>query len=302
MLLAERRKALIAALVAALVLALPGVALAHEDEAATGTDEKVSAESAETVEAEETESPEPAEVLSTLPVLGSGLNITIGRDEEGGISSIALDPDTATIVKEGDHRVVFLLEDGNTEVVVKSGKGYVQTTVRADATADVTGDGSWSADVFGNGLVTVPYNIAFDGITPIISVGSVIAPDGVAAEVGEVKTKTSDDADKAYSKVKIALASGEETAVVSLKAKVYVNDEGDTKVKVSATLISRDRVKCRNGDGFRRDRDDRDGDRWDGRGHDRGGDRDWGDKDKDHHRGDHDGSGDDDTGGDGGGG
>lgn len=245
-LLAERRKPLIAALVAVMVLALPGVALANDNKDTTTTDGGATTESVAT--------PEPAQVISTLPVLGAGLEITLGRDDQGTITSIALDP-TATVVEEGDHRVVFLMEDGNTEVVVKSAKGFVQTTVRADATDKVAGDGAWSADVFGNGLITVPYSISFDGITPIISVGSVTTPGDVTAEVGEVKTKTSDDADKAFSKVRIRLTSGDQTATLSLKAKVYVDDEGATKVKVSATLSSRDRVRCH--DGERHDGDGR---------------------------------------------
>ncbi|MGB8360435.1 MAG: hypothetical protein WCE80_03470 [Acidimicrobiia bacterium] len=231
--LARRRKPLIATLAAAMVLTLPGVALAH-DTTDTTTD---------TAATEEVPTPEPTEVLSTLPVLGAGLNITIGRDDQGAISSIALDPDTATVLKEGDHRVIFLLADGNTQVVVKSGKGFVQTTVRGDAT-NVGGDGAWSADVFGNGLVTVPYNVSFDGTTPTMSVGAVTVPGGVTAEVGDPKTKTSDDADKAYTKVKVKLTFGDQTATLSLKAKTYVDDEGATKVKVSATLSSRDRVNC----------------------------------------------------------
>jgi hypothetical protein len=245
-LFAERRRTLIAALVAVMVLTLPGIALAQDDKDTTTTVDDVTATTTEEEPtAEVADIPEPSEVLSMLPVLGAGLNITVGRDDEGVISSIALDPDTATVVKESDHRVVFLLSDGNTEVVVKSGKGFVQTTVRANATEDASGDGAWSADVFGNGLVTVPYSVSFDGITPTIEVGSVTTPDDVTAEVGEVKTKISDDADKAYSKVRIALTSGDQTATLSLKAKVYVNDEGETKVKVSATLSSRDRVNCR---------------------------------------------------------
>jgi len=278
--IAERRRALFAALVAVLVLTLPGIALARD-----GKDKSTDERAEQTTE--KGEAPEPAEVLSTLPVLGAGLNITIGRDEEGAIASIALDPDTATIVKESDHYVVFLLEDGDTKVLVKSGKGYVQTSVRADDTADVAGDGAWSADVFGSGDIVVPYSTAFDGITPTITLGAITVPDGVTAEVGEPWAKTSDDADKAYAKVKVELASDDQKAVLSLTAKTYVNDEGETKVEVSATLSSRDRVKCRNGRW--RDWDDRRGDRdWDSRR--------W-DHERDHRRGDRDRHRDRDSGG-----
>ncbi len=275
----ERRRMLIAALVAAIVMALPGVAFAN-DGADTKTDEETTTE--------ETPAPEPTEVLSTLPVLGSGLNITITRGDGGTIESVALDPDTATITKESDHRVVFLLEDGNTEVVVKSGKGYVKTTVKADDVADVAGDGAWAADIFGNGQVVVPYNVSFDGITPTITLGTMTLPEGVTADVGEAKVKTSEDANKAYAKVRVKFTSGDQTAVLSLKAKVFVNDEGQTKVKVSATLSSRDRGKCGDGHHDRSHRGDGEGR------HHRGDGR-----DGDGRHGDHDGGGDSSGGGNG---
>ncbi|HVR77208.1 MAG TPA: hypothetical protein VMS99_02330 [Acidimicrobiia bacterium] len=245
----ERKSTLIACLTLATVVALPSMALAEDDKttptetgttdsAATGADHQVS------------------EVLTTLPVLGTGLSLTITRDETGAIASVGLDPaDAATVIKEKDHKVVFLLSDEDTVVVVKARGGSVRTKVKADATADVTGPGSWSADVFGNGIVTIPYTVTFDGITPTITIGEVIAPDGVIAEVDEAKTRTSDDGDKSFYKVKVKLTSDDERAKVTFVAKVSVNDEGESKVRLAVDLKSYDRFKDRDDD--RRDQRDR---------------------------------------------
>jgi hypothetical protein len=286
----------------AVLLALPGMARAGD------SDEASEDKTTTTTTPESTSTTHQVnEVVQTLPVLGSGLGVTITRDPEtGAITVVGLDD--ATIVKEKDHKIVFLLGDGETEVVVKAKAGFVQTKVKAKATADVTGPGSWSADVFGNGVVTIPYNVTFDGNTPNIAIGDITAPSGVTADVGDPKLKASEDGDKAYFKVKVRLTSGEETAKVSFVAKVRVDDDGELKVALSVSLSSHDRVKCWDGDD---ERDDRDHDRW--RDGDDDGDRDgrWRDRDRDDddRDGDRDGDWDDDhdsdrdsDGGDGGGG
>jgi hypothetical protein len=283
----------------AVLLALPGMARAGDSDEST-EEETVTTTAPESA----TTTHQVNEVVQTLPVLGSGLGVTITRDPEtGAITVVGLDD--ATIVKEKDHKIVFLLGDGETEVVVKAKGGFVQTKVKANATADVTGPGSWSADVFGNGVITIPYNVTFDGNTPNIAIGDITLPPGVTAEVGDPKVKTSDDGDKFYFKVKVKLTSGEEKAKVSFVAKVRVDDEGEMRVALSISLASGHRAK--HWDDDRRDggeRGDRDHDKW----RDGDGDRDgrWGDRhDHDHdgdRDGDHDGDRDGDDGDGGGGG
>lgn len=245
-----RRKALTWCLALAVILVTPGVAVAGEDKA---DPEEVAVTEPESAVAEH----ELTEVLSSLPVLGTGLNVTITRGEDGEISAVALDPaDGSTVVKENDHKMVFLLGDGETEVVVKVRRNTIQTQVKADATADVTGPGSWSADVFGNGVVTIPYTVSFEGNAPIITLGEIVTPEGVTAEVGEPKAHVSDEGDKAFYKVKVRLASGEESAKVTLVAKTYVDDDGEVKVRFAVSVSDRSRHK-------HWDDDDDDRRRWD---------------------------------------
>lgn len=294
----DRRKTLIVSLALAVFMGLPAVAQAEDAEK----------ESSDDTATTETTIPEHqiTEVLSTLPVLGSGLNVTITRDDTGHIASVGLDPaDGATTIKETEHKVVFLLGDGDTVVVVKARGGVVQTKVKADATADVTGPGTWSADVFGTGPVTIPYEVSFEGNIPTVTIGDIIAPDGVTAEVGEPKSDIDDDGDEAFYKVKVRLSSGEDTAKVSVAVKTDVDDDGEVKVRLSVTLSTRDRHKDwddddhdRRGDRWDRDDDDDDDDDHDRRGDsdDRDDDDDHDDRDDDDNRGE---GGDDDGGGDG---
>jgi hypothetical protein len=265
-----RRKALTLCLALAVILVTPGVALAGGDKA---NPEENAVTEPESAVAEH----EITEVLSSLPVLGTGLNVTITRGEDGEIAAVALDPaDGSTVVKESDHKMVFLLGDGDTEVVVKVRRNTIQTQVKADATADVTGPGSWSADVFGNGAVTIPYTVSFEGNAPIITLGEIVTPEGVTAEAGEPRAGVSEDGDKAFYKIKVRLASGEESAKVTLVAKTYVDDDGEVKVRFAVSVSDRSRHRHWDDDDDRRD--------WD-----RDDDRDKGDRDDESNRdGDHD--------------
>jgi hypothetical protein len=274
------------------ILVTPGIALAGGDK----DPEENAVTEPETAVAEH----EITEVLSSLPVLGTGLNVTITRGDDGEISAVALDPaDGSTVVKENDHKMVFLLGDGDTQVVVKVRRNTIQTQVKADATADITGPGSWSADVFGNGAVTIPYTVSFEGNAPIITLGEIVTPEGVTAEVGEPKARVSDDGDKAYYKVKVRLASGEERAKVTLVAKTYVDDDGEVKVRFAVSVSDRSRHKHWDGDDDDRRSWDRDDDRHKGDRDDDEGKRDRDDDDQDqsgdqdHDRDDDKGDGDD---------
>jgi hypothetical protein len=282
MTLESKQRVWLTALAVVMAMTIPGVAVAQDSA------EKAPGESA----TEEELSPAELEsVLATLPVLGSGLNVTITRDDGGEIVSVGLDPsEGATQVKDGDHRVVFLIGEDGPKVVVKSARGIVQTEVKADDPADASGDGVWTGDVFGTGAISIPYTVAFDGIIPTITVGEITVPEGVTATIGEPKTKTSDDGDRAVYSVKIALESGDDEALIKLYAKAKVDDEGETRVRVSATLLSMDRAKW----WFDRDRDhdrDRDDDRDRDRDKDRDRDRD--DRDRDDRDRDDDRDGDD---------
>jgi hypothetical protein len=237
----DRRKILIASLAMGAVVALPAIVQAEDAETKPSR-----AEVTEATASENQVSP----VLTTLPVLGSGLSLTIAMDDSGAIDSVGLDPaDGTTTIKDGDHTAVFLLADGSTELIVKASGNSVQTKVKADATADAAGPGSWAADLFGNGVVTIPYTVAFDGNTPSITLGEIVVPAGVIVEVGEAETpRTSDENGLSFYKVSVKLTSGEDCAAVNLEAKTLVSEDGELLVAVSASLSSPSPAQCQPGE------------------------------------------------------
>lgn len=227
----SRRTTWWTALLVVLAMALPAVAQAQETTDET-TDEQV------------TEVPEAASVLATLPVLGSGLNLTIDRNEDGTIASVTLDPsDGTTVEMEEDNKIVILLADGDTELAVKSEDDKVQTKVTADDPADVSGDGVWTGDVFGTGEVSIPYSVSFDGNVPTITVGAVTAPADVTSALTEPEAKASDTGDASSYAIGVQLTSGENQAKVTLATRTKVNEDGETIVVVIVNLIYRDQVE-----------------------------------------------------------
>jgi hypothetical protein len=214
----KKHRLLIPLLAVVVSMAMPGIAQAGDTETATTV-------------------PPVTEVTTSLPLLGTGLTVSLTRDDKGAISEVALDPsEGSTIVKENDHKVVFLLGDGDTKVSVKSAGKVVQTKVRADDPADVTGPGVWTADVFGTGPVVIRYEIGFDGNSPIITIGDIDTPEGVTAEVKDPKIRTGEHF-SSY-RVKVKLTTEGAKATVAFKASTHVDDEGQTKVRLEVTLIS----------------------------------------------------------------
>lgn len=218
---------------------------------------------------DESDRPDPVtvtDVTSTLPVLGAGLtvSITIGED---GVSEVAFDPAAGEVVKSNDHKVKFEMEDGETTVVVHAGKRGARTTVRTNSLDNVSGPGVWSADVFGNGVVTVAYDVGADADgAPLLTVGDVTAPDGVTVEVTD-RTKVGDSSKRSGAMVR--LTSGDQTATVWLKVAVHTLEDGTERASLSVGIwpgrrqhLADDHPGNRRGhDGERDQVRDRDGDR-----------------------------------------
>lgn len=170
---------------------------------------------------------------TTLPVLGSQLAVTVTMNESGAIDSVALDRD-ATVVREGDHRVVYELADG-AYVLVKAGPHRVTAKVRGDSVDDVTGPGSWSADVFGNGDVVISYRVGTDDAgNPTVSVERVTPPSGVEFEIGEAKSRSSER--RARAKQVVMLSLGEDNARVVFAVSLKQRGDGTSKVSLAVSL------------------------------------------------------------------
>lgn len=156
------RSGIAASVFLGLVLALPGGALANTNEpiAQTGGME------------------------ATLPLLGSTLTVGVTLDDVGKITGVSLSPSGAvTKTESSDAAVKFSDSAGTTQVVVRARGAKETIAAKVKSLADITGTGSWKADVFGTGASsTVAYTIGADGEgKPTVAIGAISAPSGVTA-------------------------------------------------------------------------------------------------------------------------
>ncbi len=180
----------------------------------------------------------------TLPLMGAPLTIDITTGPGGALTDVSVNPAdglTATTVKP--NRVSFVNTDGTAKVSVKSKGNGQSVSARAGSLADISGDGSWSGDVFGTGTNTdVAFNVsaAADG-SPVIAVTSVSDPTAV---VGDLQSSTHDDDMSARISIAFTSAAGDQTRSLTIRAKVDDesgessddHDGGDSHASISVSL------------------------------------------------------------------
>jgi hypothetical protein len=185
----------------------------------------------------------PVPTTVTLPLFGAPLTIDITTGPGGALTDVSVDSANATVAtKLKPRKVVF--ETANPDVAgdpgkvtVKSRHGGQSVSARAGSLADVSGAGSWSGDLFGDGTVST---VAFT-----IGAGADGGPDitGITAsaggEVGDVKRSTDDDDDEieqsARVSIKFTSTDGAQSRSVSIKVKVE-DDDGETDAKLSISV------------------------------------------------------------------
>ncbi|MEY2581394.1 MAG: hypothetical protein QOE09_1243, partial [Ilumatobacteraceae bacterium] len=127
--------------------------------------------------------PPPVLTEVTLPVFGVPLTVKITSGPGGALADVAVDSANPTVAtKLKPHKVVFQstsLADPTLDpakVVVKSKHGGQSVSARAGTLAQVSGDGSWSGDVFGDGTTSkVMFTIGGTDAAPDITVISATA-------------------------------------------------------------------------------------------------------------------------------
>ena len=190
--------------------------------------------------------PTAVPTITTLPLFGVQLTVEVSTGPGGTLTSVAVNPAdglTATTVKP--NRVVFLNEDGTAKIVVAGRDGRQGVQVKAGALADITGDGGWSGDVFGTGTATtVSFTVGatLDGGPDITDVSSSDA----TAVIGDVEYSDGEDDgdghhdghhdDGQSASVKVTFTSGAQSRSLGIRASLSVDDEGDTRAKVSVGL------------------------------------------------------------------
>jgi hypothetical protein len=185
----------------------------------------------------------PATSTVTLPLFGVPLTIDITTGPGGNLTDVAVNPADGSVPTEASPRkVVFERTDvatGNTgRVVIKSKHGGQSVSARAGSLADVTGDGGWSGDLFGDGVTsTVNFSIAeAAGGGPDI-VGT--STSGAPSVIGSVERSTGDDDDEsslsARQTVTFTNSTGDQSRTVTIKVRVKT-EEGETSAKLSISL------------------------------------------------------------------
>lgn len=192
--------------------------------------------------------PVPLPTTVTLPLFGASVTLGISTDAGGAITDVTVDPaDGNVATKLKPHKVVFKsanltdVTGDPARIVIKSGHGGQSVSARAGSLADVSGNGSWSGDLFGDGTpsgVTFTIGALGDGSPDIIVLGTT----GAAAVVGAVEYSTGDDhegdesSQSARVSIKFTNATGDQSRSVKISVRVKTDEDGHTSAKLSISL------------------------------------------------------------------
>ncbi len=224
----KRRTALVVGLMAAaLLLIIPGSVLANTNEpiAQTGG-------------------------MSTMPLIGTGLQVDIALDTVGVITTVDVNPlDGLAKTKSDPGYVRFATADGKTSVSVLARGGRLTLTERTTLD-NLIGTNRWSADVFGTKATspldyetTVDYTIGKDTSgNPTVSIDKIHAANGVIAMTDVAKAKS----------IKTKLTGGWAVATAGVTftssgwtkhLSISVSSKSDGTAALKITLSGKDRQK-----------------------------------------------------------
>ncbi|MEY2400903.1 MAG: hypothetical protein QOJ08_1014 [Ilumatobacteraceae bacterium] len=187
----------------------------------------------------------PAESTVTLPLFGVPLTIDITTGPGGALTDVAVNPaDGSVPTSASPRKVVFERTDATTgatgKVTIKSKHGGQSVSARGGSLADVTGDGGWSGDLFGDGVIsTVTFAVAAaaDGGPDIVGTSA----GGADNEIGPVQYSTGDDDDdetsaSARQTITFTNAAGDQKRTIKISVRVKTDEDGDTSAKLSISL------------------------------------------------------------------
>ena len=194
----------------------------------------------------------PLPTTVTLPLFGAPLTIGITTGPGGALAAVTVDPATGnTPTSASPHKVVF--QSANltnptgdpAKVVIRSKKGGQSVSARAGSLADfTTGPGSWSGDVFGDGVATssVTFTITGTDAAPNITGTAATPAAGITAVVGTVEQSTGegddDEGNSASARVSVTFTNtaGDQSRTLTIKIKVGTDEDGNTSAKLSISL------------------------------------------------------------------
>lgn len=170
--------------------------------------------------------------VTTLPILGASLRIEVVLDASGNLDQVNLNPATGVVATELEaHEVEFKFTDTSTQVSVEADGDELEIEVETAALADLVGPGSWSADVFSTGIVTVSYEIGVVDGLPTITLGQVAVPAGV-----DFTVRTEADDDEGEIRIDLFYDGFVKTLKIEVEAE---GDEAELKVSLSGEDVRR---------------------------------------------------------------
>jgi hypothetical protein len=175
----------------------------------------------------------------SLPLLGGSLTVGVQLDPTTGkITTVTLDPTgTVAATKTTDHSVKFANADGSVKVSVRA-KGSRLSIVARATLAQLSGSGSWSADLFGTSAKsTVHYTVGSNAGAPTLSIDSVTPAADITSTTSGPTSKSGDKWAWAGARITFVHAGYEK----HLSIFIGVGDSG--KAALSIVLSGRDKLK-----------------------------------------------------------
>lgn len=184
---------------------------------------------------------------ATLPLLGTSLTVGVSLDDVGKITGVTMNPAdpskvTLTQTKATDSAVKFANADGTTKVSVKAKGAKLSITARSTKLADLLGDGTWAADVFGTGAKsTVDYTIGQTDGKPTVTIqdADISAAADITATTGDSKQWSHKRGSRSWASNSVVFSH--DGFVKVLRVTVGVGKDG--KAALSITLKGRDRQR-----------------------------------------------------------
>jgi hypothetical protein len=183
----------------------------------------------------------PATSTVTLPLFGVQLTVDITTGPGGALTSVNVNPaDSLTAVALKPNKVVFVNDAGTGKVVVRSNNSGQKVETKAGSLSDLSGDGGWSGDLFGNGTTTtVQFTIGAtpDGAPDI----SGISTSDPTAQIGDVRrggddSHDGDDGNEQQASVRIVFTSAGQSRSLTIRVTIETDDNGTPTAKTSVVL------------------------------------------------------------------
>ena len=203
-----RNRTIAAGIVASVLLAAPQAALAQD-----ATDDLIVAD--------------PVVDTTMVSVFGTDISLAVAVDADGNLTSVELTdgaggaPEGAVATEVSPHEVKFVIDDAGTTIEVEVEDRKIETEVEARALTDLTGNHSWTGELFGagNGATDIAFTVTDNGGIPAIELTSV-AGLGAGSEVVDAYTES--EGDKHEAKVKINLTDAEgNRARITIEVEVF---------------------------------------------------------------------------------